>query len=186
MFSIVLSAVVSVCFPTPTVVEGQLPAHVAPRSLGGGAGGVWLFTDDPTVPTALGAVWFEGTSNVADGLDVVYRVMVGFGAVKVGAATSSGAGVVGLLGLHSGLRYFFDGELVHPFLGAQVAVIYPFAGASFAAANLLTGPGAHAGVEVPLGDSAALTLGAEVTWFVGFNAPQRLGLGATASVNFTY
>jgi len=187
MFTALTLALLAYPFPDPTtLVTSQLPAHVAQRSLGFGAGGAWLFTDDPTVPTAVGAVWFEGTSNVIDGLDVLYRVMVGVGSVKVGAPTSSGAGLVAVVGLQTGLRYFFDGEILHPFLGGHLSVLYPFAGTGFIAGNLLSGPGAHAGVEVPLGDAAALTAAIEATWFIGFNAPQRLGISATVAVNFAY
>jgi hypothetical protein len=187
MFTALTLALLAYPFPDATIlVTSQLPAHVAQRSLGAGAGGACLFADDPTVPTAVGAVWFEGTGNLIDGLDVLYRVMVGVGAVKVGAPTSSGAGVVGVLELQTGLRYFFHGELLHPFLGGQVSILSPFIGPGFTAGNLLAGPGAHVGVEVPLGDAAALTAAIEATWFIGFNAPQRLGLTATASVNFAY
>lgn len=186
MLSTLTSLVLAVHLSPAQLVIVAMPHHVAARSLGFAAGGLHVFTDDPLMPHDLGVVWLEGAANLIDALDLIYRGGVGLGGVTLGALGTGGKGVAPLIALEVQLRYYFGGEVVHPFLGAQVVTLYAVTSAGLTANDLHAGLGVHAGLEVEVADAVLLWLSPELDWFIGLNRSQRFALGGSLSLAFTY
>ncbi|MBL8923351.1 MAG: hypothetical protein JNJ54_31150 [Myxococcaceae bacterium] len=171
--------------PTP-LVTSTMPAHVASRSLGFAASGFHVITDDPLMPRDLGVLWLEGASNVIESLDVVYRGGLGLGGVALGALGTGGRGVAPLVALEVQLRWYFGGDVVHPFLGVQLVTLYAVTAAGLNVNDLHAGAGIHGGLEVELADSVLLWLSPEFDWFIRLNRTQRFALSGSASLAFTF
>lgn len=166
--------------------SSALPEHAAARSLGFSAGALHLFTDDPTVPATAGLLWFESATALVEALDLVTRGGVGLGPVSVGALGTGGAGAVPVLSLETELRWYFPGELVHPFVAGKLLTLYAVTSAGPNLSDLHAGLGARVGLELELSDGVMLWAAPEFDWFVELSRPQRFAVGGSASVAFSW
>jgi hypothetical protein len=175
MFATLISALLAAPhFPPPQTFQASTVG--ASRSLGLGAGGTRLFSDDATTPDLVAALWLEGGWLADDAVQVFLAIPLGIGQVKFGAPTVSGAGLVLLTGGQLGVRYLFlSDSLVRPVLGAHLTGLY--VPTSTLASRVLFGPGAHAGLELDAGASVSLRLHGSVDWFIALNGPQRFSVG---------
>ena len=185
MFATLISTFVIAAphFPAPdTFATASVGAS---RSLGLGAGVTRLFTDDATTPDLVGTLWLEGAWLADDWAQVFVAVPIGVGQVKLGAPTSSGAGLVLLTGGQLGVRYLFTHSQVRPVVGAQLTGLYVLT-SNANTSHLLFGPGVHGGLELDAGSSVSVRLHGAFDWFITLNAPQRLSVGATLTVSTSF
>lgn len=154
----------------------------ANRGLGLGVGFMKIFTDDSSVPDFAIPLWLEGSYYAENGFDVYVRIPLALANVKIGAPTTSGAGLVVATGGQFGVRYLFMEETLRPFVSLHISGIYvirPTSTSVDVGSNLLAGPGVGAGVEYFVADSVSLQLRGFFDWFIALNAPQRFSLGGT-------
>lgn len=158
----------------------------ANRGLGVGVGFMKLFTDDSSVPDWAVPLWLEGSYYAENGFDVYVRIPLALAYVKIGAPTSSGAGIVVATGGQFGVRYLFMEESFRPFVSLHLSGIYVIRptqqGVIDVGSNLLAGPGVGAGMEYFVGDSVSLQLRGFFDWFIALNSPQRFSLGTTLTI----
>lgn len=180
-----LTTVLIAASPFPALLAASTPvdSEAGKRSLGLSVGGFRLFSDNATEPDLIAPITIEGRDDVSDMTALLVGVPLGFGFVRSGAPTSSGAGVVFTTGGQVGVRRFFASEFVRPFVGAQVTGLYFLTRSP----SLLAGPGIVAGLETArFAESLSIHLLAHADWFISLNGPQAFSIGTTFGVTTTF
>lgn len=184
MFTTLITALIAAS-PFPSLLNASSPVdpEAGRRSLGLSVGGLRLFSDNTSEPDLIAPVIIEGSYDVGNATALFVRVPIGVGLVRVGAPTTSGAGLVVTTGGQFGVRHAFGAEFVRPFLGAQISGVSVLSRTP----SFRAGPGVAVGLETArFADSLSVHLLGQFDWFIALNGPQAFSVGTTLGVTTTF